>query len=219
MSADPDVLPAPGPSVRPAPRPPGFWLRIIGSALLIAAAGIAGYVWWVLYGTGIETAAAQQELRSSFEQQIVDDPTVPAPGTDASRPPPGSAVAQIQIPKIDLDMVVVQGTGIEDLKKGPGHYVETAMPWEDRGRVGIAGHRTTYLHPFQDLDDLDRGDAIRLRTRFGTFDYEVTRVFVIPSEGSGRVLEQTEEPTLVLTTCHPMFSSAERLIVTADRVT
>jgi LPXTG-site transpeptidase (sortase) family protein len=46
----------------------------------------------------------------------------------------------------------------------------------------------------------------------------VTRVFAIPAAGSGRVLEQTEDPTLVLTTCHPMFSSTERLIVEADRV-
>jgi sortase A len=197
-------------------RPPGFWLRIVGSALLIAAAGIAGYVWWVLYGTGFETAAAQEDLRSGFERQLVDGPT---PGSDVEAPPLGSAVAQIQIPAIDLDMIVVEGTETADLKRGPGHYAETAMPWEDSGRVGIAGHRTTYLHPFQDLDDLRRGDTITLRTRRGTFEYAVTRVFTTPAEGSGFVLEQTREPTLVLTTCHPMFSSAERLIVEADRVT
>ena len=56
------------------------------------------------------------------------------------------------IPSIDLDVVVVQGTDYESLKKGPGHYLDTADPWEDTGRVGIAGHRTTYLAPFFDLD-------------------------------------------------------------------
>ena len=126
-------------------------------------------------------------------------------------------MAEILIPAIGVDFVVVQGTGTEALKKGPGHYVDTAMPWDDAGRVGIAGHRTTYLHPFQDLDDLRRGDAIELRTRFGTFRYDVTRVFTTPSAGSERVLEQTTRPTLVLTTCHPEFSSAERLIVEASR--
>ena len=59
---------------------------------------------------------------------------------------------------------------------------------------------------------------ITLRTAQGTFGYEVSRVFVVPSAGSGRVLEQTSRPTLVLTTCNPKYSSAERLIVTARRV-
>jgi sortase A len=115
-------------------------------------------------------------------------------------------------------MIVVEGTDYDDLKKGPGHYADTANPWEDGGRVGIAGHRTTYSAPFWDLQDLDVGDRIVLRTEYGTFTYEVDDSFVIPSAGSGVVLEQTRAPTLVLTTCNPRFSDAERLIVTAVRV-
>ena len=84
--------------------------------------------------------------------------------------------------------------------------------------MGIAGHRTTYLHPFFNLDKVVAGDRITLRTEFGTFDYVVTRVFAVNEYGSGRVLEQTAEPTLVLTTCHPKYSSSERLIVEARSV-
>jgi len=216
VSATADALPR---SAAPrSSRPPGFWLRTIGSVCLILAAGIGGYVTWVLYGTGLETARTQDELRSGFVSSLNDDPAVVPPSAQSDHPPLGSAVAEILIPKIDLDMIVVEGTGIEALKKGPGHYVETAMPWQNTGRVGIAGHRTTYLHPFQDLDDLSRGDRITLRTEHGRFDYEVTRVFVIPAVGSGTVLRRTERPTLVLTTCHPLFSSTERLIVEADRL-
>jgi LPXTG-site transpeptidase (sortase) family protein len=65
---------------------------------------------------------------------------------------------------------------------------------------------------------LEVGDPITLRTEFGSFEYRVAEVFVIPSEGSGVVLGQTAEPTLVLTTCHPRYSSSQRLIVTAERV-
>ena len=107
---------------------------------------------------------------------------------------------------------------LEDLKDGPGHYPDTADPWEDSGRVGIAGHRTTYQAPFFNLDDMRVGDEITLRTKYGSFAYEVDRIFVVPSSGSGRVLVQTPKPTLVLTTCNPKYSSAERLIVTARRV-
>jgi sortase A len=115
-------------------------------------------------------------------------------------------------------MVVVQGTDEEQLKEGPGHYTDTADPWDDTGRVGIAGHRTTYLAPFGNLDKMQVGDPITLETEAGTFRYRVNDVFVVPSEGSGVVLDQTDDPTLVLTTCNPKYSSSERLIVTADRV-
>ena len=86
----------------------------------------------------------------------------------------GSAYAELVIPRIDLDMIVVQGTDTESLKKGPGHYPDTADPWDDTGRVGIAGHRTTYLAPFNHLDAMRVGDPITLRTEYGTFDYRVT---------------------------------------------
>jgi len=135
---------------------------------------------------------------------------------------PGRAVAILVIPRIHLDMVVVEGTDTESLKKGPGHYTQTAYPWEDHGRVGIAGHRTTYGAPFWSLDRLRPGDPIILKTEYGIFRYVVTRTVITPPSGilpSGRsVLAQTERPTLVLTTCNPRFSASQRLVVFADRV-
>ena len=190
-------------------------LRWFGYLCLMTAAGFGGYVGWLLWGTGLETQRAQAALRSDFTETI---DTRPPPSPTAEILLPGDAYAQIQIPSLDVDLIVVQGTDYESLKMGPGHYEDTADPWDGSGRVAIAGHRTTYLHPFVDLNELSRGDEIALRTEFGTFTYEVTRNFVIPSAGSGRVLQQTDQPTLVLTTCHPKYSSAERLIVTASLV-
>jgi sortase A len=182
----------------------------------VIASGIAGYLGWALWGTGLTTQRAQESLRPSFVDRIdTKDPTQ-APPPDRLRLP-GTAYAEIVIPRIGLDMIVVEGTDAADLEKGPGHYPETADPWDETGRVGIAGHRTTYLHPFGNLDAMQVGDEITMRTEFGTFRYVVNDVFAIPAEGSGTVLTQTAEPTLVLTTCHPEFSAAERLIVTADR--
>jgi sortase A len=117
---------------------------------------------------------------------------------------------------MNLDMIVVQGTNTVDLKKGPGHYTETADPWDAHGRVGIAGHRTTYLAPFWSLDKLGPGDDVILRTKYGTYRYDVTASRTIaPSDAT--VLDQTARPTLVLTTCTPRFSASERLIVFANR--
>jgi sortase A len=177
------------------------------------ASGIAGYVGWLLWGTGIETARAQDRLRSGFVAR--DEPRQPA---DSRTVALGGAYAQLLIPEIGVNFIVVQGTNQDSLKEGPGHYPDTADPWDDGGRVGIAGHRTTYLHPFFTLNELRPGNRITLRTEYGTYAYEVDRVFVIPETGSGRVLAQTEEPTLVLTTCNPVYASYERLIVTASRL-
>ena len=74
----------------------------------------------------------------------------------------------IQIPKIGVDKIFVEGTGREDLKKGPGHYPGTPLPGEI-GNAAIAGHRTTYGQPFYDLDKLAPGDEIITQTlRAGT---------------------------------------------------
>jgi sortase A len=189
-------------------------LRVVAFLCLMVAFGVGGYVGWLLWGTGLQTSQAQDDLRSTFEAAVERPDT----GTVAEDPLPGNAYAQIQIPAIDVDFIVVEGTDYESLKEGPGHYGRTADPWDDTGRVGIAGHRTTYLAPFYDLDRLSEGDDIVLRTPRGTFTYDITRVFVIPSEGSGKVLTQTRQPTLVLTTCNPKYSAAERLIVTANLI-
>lgn len=179
------------------------------------AAGFAGYVAWLLWGTGLSTQRAQDQLRQDWQSVVNTKPPADAP----KLAPLGSRYAEIQIPSIGLDMMVVQGTDYPDLKLGPGHYVDTANPWDDTGRVGIAGHRTTYLHPFFSLDHVHTGDTITIRTEYGTFDYRVNRdPFVVPESGSGFVLDQTVQPTLVLTTCNPKYSSYQRLIVTAVRV-
>jgi sortase A len=193
-------------------------VRWIGIACLLGAAYFAGYVAWLLWGTGIETQQAQQQLRTTTQQWTADPLPVPKDPATAPRVLPGDAYADIVIPSIDLDMVVVQGTDYESLKKGPGHYLDTADPWDGTGRVGIAGHRTTYLAPFFDLDKVQVGDQISLLTRYGRYDYEVTRNFVLPEETAGVVLAQTPDPSLVLTTCNPKYASNQRLIVEAALV-
>lgn len=180
----------------------------------MVAAGLAGYVGWILWGTGLETARAQDQLRTDA-WPLFQDPTQPE---EDERYLPGEAYAAIVIPSIGVDFIVVEGTDYTSLKKGPGHYPASADPWDGTGRVGVAGHRTTYLHPFLDLDQVHAGDTVELITKHGTFVYEVDRRFVLPEAGSGVVLEQTVRPSLVLTTCHPKYSSRERLIVTATLV-
>jgi sortase A len=189
----------------------GRFLRGAGKTLLTAAAILAAYIVWLLWGTGFYYNHQQNGLREDLERRIES-----AAG-DPGRVLPGQAYAILRIPELDLNEIVVQGTDTVALKKGPGHYQGTADPWEDGGRVGIAGHRTTYGAPFWDIDLLAEGDDIRLVTDRGTFDYVVTNTRIVPPSASD-VLDGTRRPTLVLTTCNPRFSAAERLIVFAERV-
>ena len=130
-------------------------------------------------------------------------------------PPTGDAVARIQIPKIGLDNIVVNGVDRDDLRKGPGHYPATPLPGQ-RGNSAIAGHRTTYGAPFGDLDQLSTGDEIRLRTLQGFFTYRMYQQLIVdPSDVAVLDPDPARPATLTLTTCNPKYSAAQRLVVKA----
>ena len=206
----------PTPPRRRRPRR-GRVLRVTGLVLITAALVVGGYVWWLLWGTGFITSAAQEQIRVPFERAIATAPPEDGPSSERVAKVPGTAVAIMRIPDIEVNYVVVEGTGTESLKKGPGHYTWTSYPWENTGSVGIAGHRTTYGAPFWSLNELTPGDRIVMATEYGIFDYRVTHTRIIdPSDAT--VLNPTDRPTLVLTTCNPRFSAAQRLVVFADRV-
>jgi sortase A len=127
---------------------------------------------------------------------------------------PGGALGRIVIPKLDVKFVFVAGATSSSLEKGPGHYDSTVLPGQ-KGTVGIAGHRTTYLAPFRKLNRLARGDEIVLTMPYGRFSYAVQdSVVVSPSHGA--VLRPGNHDRLVLTTCTPLFSAAKRLAVAAS---
>lgn len=146
--------------------------------------------------------------------------------TDPDRAEPievkaGEALARIRIPKIGVDKVVVEGVTVDDLRKGPGHYRSTPQPGHP-GNSAIAGHRTTYGAPFGDIDKLVPGDLITVETLHGTWTYEVLPAPDDPASGhfivapeDVWVLDDVGDNRLTLTACHPKYSAAQRIIVSA----
>ncbi len=204
--------------------------RVIGGAgrvLITAGVLILLFVTYQLWGTNILEARSQDDLRDDFKRELAAQPRPDA--DDDGRPenvqipipPAGEPVGIIRIPKIGLDKVVVEGTTVADLRKGPGHYSGTPLPGQ-QGNAAIAGHRTTYGAPFADLDQLEGGDIITVQTLAGTFDYRVLpgeqgKFVVSPSQVE--VLEtDPDEDMLTLTTCNPKYSARERLIIQAEYV-
>jgi sortase A len=130
----------------------------------------------------------------------------------------GQAIGRIVIPSIGLDIAVVQGTNTSDLQQGPGHYPSTPFPGEP-GTAAIAGHRTTYLAPFRNIDSLHGGNVIRLEMPYGTLDYRVQDTKVVEPTDLA-ILHRTSYQRLVLTACHPLYSASQRIVAFArlDRV-
>jgi sortase A len=129
----------------------------------------------------------------------------------------GRPIGRIKIPKIGASFVVVQGTDLETLRKGPGHYPATRFPGET-GTVAIAGHRTTYGAPFRSIDSLRKGNHIVLEMPYGTFTYAVEKTQIVNPDDTWITHRVPGAPRLVLSACHPLYSASQRIIAFARLV-
>jgi sortase A len=205
---------------------------IVGKVLIGAGIVILLFVVYLVWGTALQQSHTQNVLRTTLERKaqstqvrnalalaatqdkLPTGPPVVAPTT--AEPPEGSPVGEIRIPAIGIDQVIVSGTATQDLRQGPGHYTNTPLPGQ-AGNAGVAGHRTTYGHPFYNLNVLKVGDPIVLTTVQGVFVYDTTGSKVVsPSDGS--ILQNETGAWVTLTTCNPRFSASTRLVVTAELV-
>jgi len=212
----------------------GRWIRRVGAGLMLLGALALLFVAYQLWGTGLYTSQAQGHLRSELARQLHHSlPTTSQVASASSRkssglpplavvpaqpmpaPPVGSPIGLLAIPKIGLEDAIVEGVSEAQLEQGPGHYPGTPLPGE-WGNVGIAGHRTTYAHPFYNLNELATGDPIYVLTVQGLFKYVVAEQFTVDPSDVSVVQDSTGQPTLTLTTCNPRYSAAQRLVVVAD---
>ena len=232
------------PAVRHDRMPGDGWrmaVRGFGQLLITAGVIILLFVVYELWITGLYTQAQQHKLLNQIER--VWKPgghsfeVSTATPTQIKEIPLGSGIAILRIPRFcnGYHMVVVQGTGYSDLEKGPGHYTDynSAMPGQV-GNFAVAGHRTTYLHPFYNINELKPGDAIVLETKTMWFTYRVEDIpttkgyphipyqeIVDPSDVrvAYPVPDQPDvnaKPTLKLltfTSCNPRYSAAQRIVV------
>jgi sortase A len=173
-------------------------LGAVGRFMIRAGVVILLFVVYQLWGTGIHTAQAQNDLERQFkaaqqaQQQSGGDPSTattaeattttpggpgatiapPAPAAANPAPAPGQPIGQITIPRIGADFYMVEGVELRYLQQGPGHFPGTPLPGQ-AGNAAVAGHRTTYKAPFNRIDELEPGDPITITTLQGTFTYSV----------------------------------------------
>ncbi len=146
-------------------------------------------------GAPTEAIARARFLGERFERQIRE----------------GDAIGRVQINAIGVDMVMLNGTDTATLQKGPGRYLETPLPGMGK-TTGIAGHRTTYLAPFSRINEIEKGDEIRVELPYAGFTYEVEKHEIV-DPGDVEILDPVGYDRVVLTACHPRYSAAQRYVV------
>jgi sortase A len=211
----------------------GTFLLVIGIGVLAWAATV--YFWKDPFTTAY-TAYEQRRLESKLDEQFeayepLRTPVVAHPGEPKPRPhddvrrdarrfrlasDEGDAIARLKIPRLGLSAVVVNGTGVGDLRRGPGRHLESYMPGE-RELVYIAGHRTTYGAPFGNINELRAGDPITLELPYATVEYRVTGHRIV-DDNDISVLKAPHHEELVLQACHPRFFASQRYLVYARPV-
>lgn len=126
----------------------------------------------------------------------------------------GEAIGRIRIPSIGTADVVIEGTDTAELQRGPGRFPDTSLPGQGR-TIAVAGHRTTYGAPFNEIDAIENGDEIVLEMPYGVFTYEMSGSRIVKPDQT-EVVDNVGRERLVLTACHPLYSAAKRYIVFAD---
>jgi sortase A len=176
-------------------------VMMVSGTLLIADAAVT-----LLWQEPVSAVVANRE-----QGRLREFLAHPPPRVIRKMPLKGDAIGRIRIPAIGVDDYVVEGTDVENLRKGPGHYPNTPLPGQ-HGTSAIAGHRTTYGAPFRRIDDLGRGQRIVVDMPYGHYVYRVERTrIVIPTDLS--VLRRVGHDRLILSACHPLYSASERIVV------
>ena len=213
--------------------------KVLGELMLTIGVVLLLFAFYEAYWTNVESGQLQEEASADLEEQWRNP-------RQKMEPELGEAFAQLYIPTFgsDYHFAIIEGTNEDDLLRGPGRYVDSQMPGE-MGNFAVAGHRVGKGAPFNDLGKLETCDDIVVETQTERITYRVLPIDGeqadcfngIPPEYShvvGRhittpgdvsvtnpVPESDAEPNreiLTLTTCHPQFSNAERMIVHAMEV-
>jgi sortase A len=197
--------------------PPSRWPqfhRVLGNALLIVAGviligALINYLSSGVYQRFVQQRNASELLPASALHTLSIHPELHIS--------PGSPFGRLEIPRLQLSVMVVEGSSDRDLRLGVGHILGTALPGNS-GNVGLAGHRDTV---FRKLSQIQSQDLVTFTTLTGVFQYRVISTSIVRPT-SVEVLDPTPDPELTLVTCYPFFyvgHAPQRFIVRARRVT
>ncbi|WP_309081772.1 class E sortase [Zhihengliuella sp.] len=216
---------------------------LLGELLITLGVVLMLYVVWELWWTNLEAGRQQGQATSRLLEDFGDAAPAPEPTGRLLSPeeqaaadraefgePPAAAggegtFALLYVPRFDDDYVrpVSTGVGLDVLNTvGIGHYPQTQLPGEP-GNFALAGHRQTHGQVFYEIDQLTDGDRLYVQTREGFYQYEYSDTEIVNPGASEVLLPVPHQPDaepewniLTLTSCHPIFSTAQRIIAYAE---
>ncbi|KAF1680402.1 sortase SrtA [Bacillus sp. SKDU12] len=191
--------------------------------LVVIAAGlvITAYGGFILIDTNIKTEqtlkeaklAAAKPVKASSTNQSADETKKKA----SFKPENGKASGILEIPKINAELPIVEGTAADDLEKGVGHYKDSYYP-DENGQIVLSGHRDTV---FRQTGELEKGDRVRILLSYGLFTYEIVKTKIVDKDDTSIITLQHEKEELILTTCYPFSyvgNAPKRYIIYGKRI-
>ncbi|WP_024620183.1 class D sortase [Metaclostridioides mangenotii] len=181
--------------------------RLIGIIVIAIGIGLIGFSFYARWDTNKEN----NKSIDKFEEVILEKKKGKTNGSVDLN----DGIGIISIPKIDLKVIIKEGTDMKTLRRAVGHFEGTPMPWEN-GNFAIAGHRQyTYGEFFNRVDEIETGDLIEIQTLNGKFDYKVDVKKEVEAT-QVEVLDNTPEDKITIVTC--VKGGKKRVVLTALKV-
>jgi sortase A len=189
-------------------------------ALFACGIVLLGYCAFALTDAWLFQRRANRDLDRLLRNRRAANAALPPSEAAAAPTVPAAVVSgligRMEIPRLQLSVVVMEGDDKLTLRRAVGHIPGTALPGNP-GNVGLAGHRDTFFRP---LKDVKIKDEIQISTLTGNFKYEVVSLRIVDPENVG-VLAPSGENVLTLVTCYPFYfvgPAPKRWIVRARQV-
>ena len=182
--------------------------RLVTQLLLTFALTCLGFIVFVGYLSGFPQKRAQNGLERALAVRFRTDKAYIGGSI-----PSGTPIARIDIPRLHLHQVVVEGTSADNLRLGPGHLLVTPLPGQP-GNAVLAAHRWAFGGPFSTINSLRKGNDIDVVTGQGSFIYKVVGWRTV-SSGDVSSFQATNDNRLTLVTAANL-SASQRWVVTAE---
>jgi sortase A len=179
-----------------------LFLRWTRRLLFVCGVSLLAYCGYVQ----IDSWNFQRTERQMFQQSLTHNQPARVDGL----------IGRIEIPRLGVSVIVMEGTSKTILGRAAGHIAGTALPGEP-GNIGISAHRDTFFRP---LRNIRQNDTILLTTQGGEYRYRVVSTKVVSPYDVG-VLKSSADQILTLVTCYPFYfvgAAPSRFIVRAARI-
>ncbi len=176
------------------------WLRFVERTLWVVGVALLGYYGWGSLESALYQRAENRALDDLLQKAQQRAATDARPIVRRRRPPADGLIGRLEIPRLQVSVIVRAGEDARTLRLAVGWIPGTAYPGEN-GTVGLAGHRDTF---FRRLADIHDGDDIRLVTPDGVFEYRVEAIDIVGPDDVW-VLDDQKRPLVALVTCYPFW--------------